>query len=414
MSTPTARFIEPDELAAWWTVPRTAMMGPPITPEQVEELRSYIHVERNVAAYDGSPGGPPVGSAGSFPSDLTVPGGIVAAGAVTAVGVLPTHRRQGHLQRMMEFQLADIAERGEPVAVLVAAEYPIYGRYGYGPATDAGAIRIDAADPQLWVDPPTGSTELLDNPTFTEELIALYDRARHGIPGHMSHRPSRWRIETGEIPWPDGREEKRRNATKVAWRDEDGVIQAVASYSVKDNWVDNRPRNPLDASILVSATDEGERELIRYLTAVDWVSTVNLNTRPIDDPVPLWLRDGRAATPHDRSDHVWARLLDVPAALEARRYGTDGRLVFEIDDPLGFANGRFVLEGGPDGATCKATTDDPDLRVPAKALGSAYLGGFSWARIAAAGWVDELLPGAVTTASAMFSIPRVPWCAITF
>jgi predicted acetyltransferase len=300
------------------------------------------------------------------------------------------------------------------VAILVAAEYPIYGRFGYGPATEACAIRIDASGPELWVDPPTGSTELLDNAPFTDELIALYNRARTGISGHMTYEDARWQITTGELAWPDGREDQRRNATKVVWRDGDGVIQALASYSVKDNWVDNRPQNTLDTSVVVAATDEGEREMVRYLTAVDWVTTVHLGTRPNDDPVPLWLRDGRAATLHDRSDHVWARLLDVPAALEARRYTVDGRLVFEIDDPLGFAHGRFALEGGPDGATCKTTTDDPDLRIPAKALGAAYLGGFTWSRLAAAGWVDESRPGALATAAAMFFIPRLPWCAMTF
>jgi predicted acetyltransferase len=141
---------------------------------------------------------------------------------------------------------------------------------------------------------------------------------------------------------------------------------------------------------------------------------VHLGTRPVDDPVPLWLHDGRSALLHERSDHVWARVLDVPAALTARRYATDSRLVLEVDDPLGFANGRFALDGGPDGAACVPTTDEPDLVVPVHALGSAYLGGSSWARLAAARWVTEARPGAVEQASTMFSMSRAPWCALTF
>jgi predicted acetyltransferase len=111
---------------------------------------------------------------------------------------------------------------------------------------------------------------------------------------------------------------------------------------------------------------------------------------------------------------VWTRILDVPAALSARRYAAPGRVVIEVDDPMGFAGGRFALEGGPDGATCKSTTEEPDLRVPARALGATYQGGYSWARLAAAGWVDEATEGAVATASAMFMAPRAPWCAMTF
>ena len=48
----------------------------------------------------------------------------------------PTHRRQGLLRRMLEPDLAASKERGEPVGMLIAAEFPIYGRFGYGSAAD--------------------------------------------------------------------------------------------------------------------------------------------------------------------------------------------------------------------------------------------------------------------------------------
>ena len=72
------------------------------------------------------------------------------------------------------------------------------------------------------------------------------------------------------------------------------------------------------------------------------------------------------------------------------------------------------VDAGPDGAACAPTTADADLVVPASALGAAYLGGQSWARLAHAGWVDELRPGAVAEATALFGTPRAPWCAMTF
>jgi predicted acetyltransferase len=414
VTAPTARLINADELAAWFAVPRTAMLGPPVTPEQVETVRPYMHPERCVAAYDGSSDGRPVGSAGSFPTEVTVPGGKVAAGAVTAVGVLPTHRRQGHLTRLMQTQLADIAERDEPLAILVAAEYPIYGRFGYGPSSEACAIRIDTSRPGMWRDPPTGSTELVDNDVFTKTLVELYERVRHDVVGHMSYEDSRWKVHTGELEWPDGQAEDRRKATKVVWRDAAGEIGGVVSYTVKDRWVDNRPQGELHEQLLVTASPEAEREVLRYLSAVDWIHSVHIGTRAVDDPAPLWLHDGRAAVMFDRSDHVWTRLLDVPRALSARNYAADGRLVLEVDDPMGFANGRFALEGGPDGSLCAPSSDDPDLVLSASALGAAYVGGVSWARLAAAHWVAEARPGALERASTMFTTPRAPWCAMTF
>ena len=54
-----------------------------------------------------------------------------------------------------------------------------------------------------------------------------------------------------------------------------------------------------------------------------------------------------------------------------RTYTTSGRVVFEVDDPLGFAAGRFALEVSPDGATCSPTSesaaaDDPGRRPSAR------------------------------------------------
>jgi predicted acetyltransferase len=414
VTTATVRPIKDDELATFLAVSRVALNGPPPDEAVVEARLEAWDLERCLAAFDGK--GTQCGSARAFATELTVPGGVVAAAGVSAVGVLPTHRRQGHLRRMMHDQLTDVAERGEPVAVLVAAEYPIYGRYGYGVATEACGIKLDAPSAaDGWRDDPSGTVELVDNDTFYAKVVELYGRARLRAPGHIVYDAEYWSVVLGTASWVPGDEkEQARNARKVLWRDDDGQVQGAAMYAVKDNWVHNRPQNELAVDMMVTATDEAERELVRFLAAVDWVASARLGLRPIDDPLPLWLNDGRAANLVDRSDHIWARVLDVPAALSARRYGTTGRLVIEVDDPLGFAAGRYALDGGPDGAACARTTDDPDLAVPVGGLGAAYLGGQPWARLAAAGWADERRDGALDRATAMFTAPRAPWCAMTF
>jgi hypothetical protein len=143
MTAPRVRPIVDDELAAFIDVVRTAFLMPPVSDEAVAARREHTGIERCIAAFDD--GGRMCGVARAFATPLTVPGGEIAAGAVSSVGVLPTHTRQGHLTRLMHDQLADIAARGEPVAILIAAEYPIYGRYGYGPATEAVGLRIDTS-----------------------------------------------------------------------------------------------------------------------------------------------------------------------------------------------------------------------------------------------------------------------------
>ena len=146
MTSPTVRTITDDELGDFINVVLTSFLMAHATPEQIEARRSAFDVRRCIGAFDAS--GRLCGVARAFGTELTVPGGSVAAAAVSSVGVLPTHRRQGHLTRMMRNQLDDIAGRGEPVAALVAAEYPIYGRYGYGVAAEACELRIEARQAQ--------------------------------------------------------------------------------------------------------------------------------------------------------------------------------------------------------------------------------------------------------------------------
>lgn len=409
---PAVRTLDPDELATWMTVVRTAMLGRVPTSEQVDAYRRTLDLPRCLAAVDTE--GHLCGTARAFATDLTVPGGrTVAAAAVSSVGVLPTHRRQGHLTRLMHTQLRDVADRGEPVAVLIAAEYPIYGRFGYGPANEACAIDVDA-DPDGWRDPPTGGAELVDGDVLAPALIELYDRARLRAAGHITWDKQDWEVVAGARDWPDGDDERRHQARKVLWRDGDGVVQGAAVYSVDGQWTNNRPAGVLHAELVVAATDEAERELVRLLTAVDWVTKVRMHLRPIDDPLPLWRHDGRTAMLTDQSDQLWIRILDTPKALQQRGYAVDGRLVLDVVDPLDYAGGRYVLEVGPDGAACQPTTAAPDLVVPVTALGAAYLGGYSWGRLEAAGWVEERHPGAVARATALFATPRAPWCPRIF
>ena len=98
------------------------------------------------AAFDGDA---IVGGAGVFPFELSIPGGPLPCAGVTVVGVLPTHRRRGILDRMMRAQLADVRERGEPLAALWASEETIYGRFGYGLAAQDAMIRALAAHAAL-------------------------------------------------------------------------------------------------------------------------------------------------------------------------------------------------------------------------------------------------------------------------
>ena len=111
---------------------------------------------------------------------------------------------------------------------------------------------------------------------------------------------------------------------------------------------------------------------------------------------------------------MWVRLLDVPAALAARTYQVDGGLVLEVHDGFLDRGGRFLLDGGPAGATCAPTDREPDLELGIAALGSLYLGGHRARTLAAAGLVDERTDGALQRAGLMFGTDRPARCGTHF
>ena len=109
------------------------------------------------------------------------------------------------------------------------------------------------------------------------------------------------------------------------------------------------------------------------------------------------------------------RIVDVAAALGARTYGADDALVLElVDDFRPELSGTWLLDGGPDGATCTRTDRSADLRLSAPDLGALYLGGVPVSTLAAAGRVHELTTGAIARGDRFFLTHPSPWCTTHF
>ncbi len=184
------------------------------------------------------------GTAGAFATELTVPGGAtIALAAVTGVTVLPTHRRQGLLREMMTAQLADCLDRGEVAAMLIAAEWPIYGRYGYGMATEASSTVLDAraarfSAPVDRADP--GTLELVDPADLRAMAPAVFDEHRRSVAGPIDRLDLTWDLTLGlrsrpRDPHPIG------GRVGVVHRTAAGAVDGYALYRASEEWVDNRP-----------------------------------------------------------------------------------------------------------------------------------------------------------------------------
>ncbi|HET7690986.1 MAG TPA: GNAT family N-acetyltransferase [Nocardioidaceae bacterium] len=365
-------------------------------------------VDRALAAFDREQ---IVATLRSFPTELTVPGGAtVDAGALTAVTCQPTHRRQGLLTSMITRDLRGSAERGEVADVLIASEYPIYGRFGYGPAVQATTWELDKGKASFTYG-GSGTVEIIANDTLRKEAPPIFERVRAVRPGMIARRDLQWDHLT-DLRRPP--EEKPWKGFRVLCRDDDGVPQGWASWTVKDKWEDMRPQSVAHVDELCAATPAAEARLWRFLAELDLIVSLRAGDRPVDEVLPFLLDNGRAAREAYRGDFLWVRLLDVVAALQSRAYGAEGRLVLDVKDPLDIAEGRYLLDATSEGASCTRTDRPADLTLPVRTLGAVYLGGLSVTRLHAAGWLDEETPGAAALADRLFASAVRPWCNTWF
>jgi predicted acetyltransferase len=369
-----------------------------LSDEDRERYERIDEPERSLAWFDD---GRIVATTGAFTRELTVPGAVVPCAAVTAVAVVPTHRRRGLLTAMMRRQLDDLRERGDAVAALWASEGVIYGRFGYGIAARAARLvarRPGARLPAATADPVRAGPAA----EYVDAMRAVHDRVRPQRPG-MLDRPGPW--------WDDRLFDPERDRHGAQPLRAVVVDDGYALYAVRpDDDAEDGPAGEVRVRELVAATPAAHARLWAFLVDQDLTRTVTYELAPVDEPLWLALADARAVrtTVHDG---IWLRLVDVAAALGARGYAADPRVVIEVAD--GFCEwnaGRYRVSA--DG--CERTEEAADLALDVTALATAYLGGATLLELAAAGRVRELTPGAVERASAAFRGDVEPWCPDTF
>lgn len=379
------------------------------TPDDrmVERWQKVLPLEFMHAAFDGAS---VVGGAGAFPFRMTVPGGPVDCAGVTVVGVLPTHRRQGVLTRMMRAQLGAERERGSPFAALWASEEPIYGRFGYGLACLNGEISVPRTSSRFARPFVSRGTVRLVPPDEAYALCApVYRRVSRRTPGMVERSRDWWegRQLRDDPDQRDGWGEKN-----VAVLELDGRPAAYAIYRLKPDWQDSVPAGKLLALDVHGLTLEATAEIWRFLLDFDWTANVEAECLPLDHPLFHLLAYPRRMR-FRVGDGFWIRPLHVGGMLGARRYADDGRLTLEIaSDPLFPDNvGTWTIAGG----TVQRSRRRPDVRLDVQALAQVYVNGFSFAELARNGRLEEGARGGLRRADALFATgDPYPWCPEIF
>ncbi|WP_413757248.1 GNAT family N-acetyltransferase [Streptomyces sp. MMBL 11-3] len=405
--TTDVRVLTPADWDEWYGKLELAFGGVAEPAEERALWRDLTEFDRSLGVWDGEEC---VGTAGAFSFRVTVPGGAaVQAAGVTMVSVASTHRRRGVLTSMMRRQLDDVRSWGEPLAVLTASEPAIYGRFGYGIATQQLRAEIDTTRVRLSVPDGTDDVRLRlvapDAPAVRDACEALYARRVPARPGMLERRPGWERLPL--LP-PDGGGRSTSPLQCVLAR-RDGEVVGYARYCIRPDWDTAGPKGTVELRDLEALDPAAYAALWRHLFDIDLVSAVKTHNRPVDDAWLHLVSDNRRCAVTLR-DSLHVRLVDVGAALEARTYQAPLDVVLEVEDSFcPWNEGRWRLTGDTKGASCVRTTDSPDVALSVRELGAAYLGGVSLASLAAAGRVRELRRGALAEASLGFASVVAPW-----
>ena len=348
----------------------------------------------------------PVATYASYDKTLNTGLGLQPVRLVSDVTVSPTHRRRGLLRAMMTEDLQDAVAQGVPLAILTASEGSIYGRFGFGPAVFQHTLAVDTSSRfALRAFADDGWVELVEPleawPTVAAVFARFHERTRGSVERPKFYEP----ILTGAYNFEDGPDAKLRTAVHV---DASGTPDGYVAYRPgprKDG------RRAIHVTDLVTLTPAAYLRLWRFLADLDLSDTVEWEHAPVDDPLAWALVDPYAVRVTRRSDALWVRVLDVPAALAARPWGHDGEVVLEVADPLGHAAGRFRLVTRDGVAEVMPSDAEGEVRLDAETLGALYLGGVRAGTLRSAGRLSG--PG-LDRFVAMVDAGPAPYCLTGF
>jgi predicted acetyltransferase len=415
------RPIREDELDSFLRVDEHAFNTSPWAEGEQRVNLDRMELDRTLAAFDGAA---PAGITMCYSFQLSVPGQVVLpAAGVTFVAVLPTHRRRGILSSLMRRQLADVRDRGEPLAVLWASESVIYSRYGYGRASwylgytlrrgEGTLSRTALAAPGASGD---GLRLRLTEPDAAlPEMAKVYDAVLPARPGFFGRNDAWWR----SVIYDPAERRHGDSPLRCLLAEDASGPRGYALYAGVDTWNEFLPENVLKVRELMAADPAAGAALWADLLSRDLTSEFRIERRPVDDPLLFQLADPRRTRPV-LNDGLWVRIVDVPRALAGRRYASPVDVVLQVRDDILPANaGRWRLTttaeapGGGLAASCVPADSAPDVTLDVTELGAAYLGGTRLGALADAGLVEGQ-PGAVRRLSAALSWDPAPWCPRVF
>lgn len=361
--------------------------------------------DRSVVAFDGTQ---MVGTAGAFTLDMTVPGGDLVCGGTTVVTVSPTHRRQGVLRQMMDFHLDEIREHADPIAGLWASDSAIYGRFGYGAAARSADIEVDRNHVRFHrLSPEPSPVRMVAAADIGSLIRPFYEEVRRQYPGHYRRSDGWW--ERRRLR-DDTKSRGGATAYRFAVSESNGVVTGYAQWRQKNDAGGDGVR--VIVTELLGSDPGSWAGLWRLLLNQDLTSKIVAERRSLSDPL-FELLDGRRRAESKVDDSLWIRIMDIPAALEGRRYRGRAATIAAVHDPASGTTRNWSIDVDVDGSEVTATDRSATVELDLEDLSGCFLG---WSRFGALARAGRLSgdPDVLDALDVAFSWSPQPWCSEIF
>ena len=408
------RPVTDDNFSEWRKTVRHGF-GEHVHPDDIVRLRNErVELDRLVAAVD-TQSNRIIGTGGADSYWLTVPGGeLVPMAGVAYMTTSVTHRRQGAFSNMMTY-IHDVArERGDVISGLWASQSHLYGRFDYGLSINSYDWEIDPSFGEFSHFPAANANNADIKVSFIDAdeadvvLPGIYERMHRQTTGSVNRTSGRWRYQLFD------EERVRQGASPLFFAvcEEAGEQTGYVSYRMRRQG--DSDMGTLEVVEQVSATEVAHAAIWRFLLDFDLVGNITAINRPSDDSLWWMLSDPRRLR-RKSHDALWVRLLDIPKALEARTYNSDGILkIGLVSDVQPESVGTYVIEIDDSRGSVKKTTDKPDVVMTPADLSALYLGGISSGPLFEAGRINEITTGSLAKLTGMFNTDSAPWCAHYF
>lgn len=371
-------------------------------------LWSYFDADRSWLAIDNDDR--VAGLANGFGTRLVLPGGAtVTGGGVPWVGVRVDCHGAGFGRALMEHQVADATARGDAFLALNSSQYPIYGRYGYGPTGRWWAFKIDPRRVR-WLNgaPMPGRVTVGHAPDVRDQLVDCYERCFGAWPGEVARHEGHWTRRLTP------RSEDKGRRLWALLHDDAGVVVAAAHYTVEEHFDETGFANRMKVEDLFGVDEASQVALWRWLLGRRLIGEVSCYRADPGSALPGAMVDPRLLVTTELADSTWLRILDVRRVLGGRSTLAAGTAVVRILDPLVSAvDGVWRLTGDGEQLLVERSDDEPEVTLDVDLLASVVFAHDMPSRLAAAGRLTGDL-AALWELDRLLAWPRTAWSSHMF